>query len=75
MLTHLLDSDHGRIFPRELFITVLRQSRVSVASHPNVREASSRVPFPVGVGRGGEGCRGRGAARVEALKLNACVGG
>ena len=48
MLTHLLDSDHGGIFPSELLITLSRQSRVSVAFHPNVLEASSRVPFPVG---------------------------
>ena len=48
-----------------------------MAFHPNVREASSRVPFPVGVGvgeGGGAGGQGWGAARVEAPK-NACVGG
>ena len=41
-----------------------------MAFHPNVREASSRVPFPVGVGGGGGGTGGQGwgAARVEALK-------
>ena len=39
-----------------------------MAFHPNVREASSRVPFPVGVGGGGTGGQGWGAARVEALK-------
>ena len=38
-----------------------------MAFHPNVREASSRVPFPVGVG-GGDRRAGVGAARVEALK-------
>ena len=52
----ILDSDQGGIFPRELFITLSWQSRVSLAFHPNVLEASSRVPFPVR------------AARVEALK-------
>ena len=59
MIRFILDSDHGGIFPCELFITLSRQSRVSVAFHPNVLEASSCVPFPVGVGERGAG-RGAG---------------
>ena len=39
-----------------------------MAFHANVLEASSGVPFPVGVGEGGQEGRGGGAARVEALK-------
>ena len=38
-----------------------------MAFHTNVLEASSGVPFPVGVGEGGTGGQGWGAAR-EALK-------
>ena len=50
-----------------------------MAFHPNVREASSRVPFPVGVGGGGDrragvgGGEGRSPKRTPAWEASVSV--